>query len=170
MGVVFSRVDGRELSLTKNVAVNPSRNVGELGNPIISSASGDDGEEINSLTGPLSLQKQDPSSPFWKCLESRLLRMQNHGSTMVKVIMEELDSKRGGLAAVTARLNWLIGWRVGGHLSRSSSTNSGIAARAAQSLDNSATCSEVGTSPVNKSQNRPSGNGSLPPGAFGRSC
>ena len=71
---------------------------------------------------------------------------------------------------MTAKLNWLMGWRVGGHLSRSSSTNSGMAARAAQSLDSSATCSGVGTSPVNRSQKRPSGSGSLPPGAFGRSC
>lgn len=48
-----------------------------------------------------------------------------------------------------------------------SSTNSGMLARAAQSAEREATCSCVGTSPVNRSQKRPSGSGSEPPGAFG---
>lgn len=73
------------------------------------------------------------------------------------------------LTAVTAKLNWLIGCNVGGHRSRISSTNSGRAERAAQSFDNSATCSAVGISPVTNSQKSPSGNGSEPPGALGRS-
>jgi hypothetical protein len=33
VGVIFGGVDGRELSLTKDVAVNSSRNVGEFGDP-----------------------------------------------------------------------------------------------------------------------------------------
>ena len=33
VGVVFGRVDGRELAFTKDVGVNPSSNIWELGNP-----------------------------------------------------------------------------------------------------------------------------------------
>jgi len=43
--------------------------------------------------------------------------------------------------AVTAMLNWLMGCRFGGHLSRISSTKEGMEARAAQSLERSATWS-----------------------------
>lgn len=42
VGVVFGWVNGRELPLTKDVAVNPSRNIGEFGNPRILSAGGND--------------------------------------------------------------------------------------------------------------------------------
>jgi hypothetical protein len=171
MRVVFGRIDGRKLALTEDVTINPSCDVRKLCNPrSVSSISMSDDERVKSLASPWNLRKQVPSNPFWKFLVNRLLQTRSHDSTAVDVTMEELGNKGRELAAVTARLNWLIGWRVGGHLSRSSSTNSGITARAAQSLDNSVTCSEVGTSPVSKSQKRPSGSGSLPPGAFGRSC
>jgi len=43
-----------------------------------------------------------------------------------------------------------------------------MAERAAQSFESSVTCSCVGISPVTKSQNKPSGSGSDPPGALGR--
>lgn len=33
VGVIFGGVDCREFSLTKDVAVNSSRNIGELGDP-----------------------------------------------------------------------------------------------------------------------------------------
>jgi hypothetical protein len=87
-------------------------------------------------------------------------------SLKINIMMENRGINH---TAVTAKLNWLIGCRVGGHLSRISSTKSGMEARAAQSLESCATCSCVGTSPVTRSQNRPSGSGSDPPGAFG-SC
>lgn len=60
-----------------------------------------------------------------------------------------------------------MGCSVGGQRSRISSTNEGIAERAAQSLESAVTCSWVGTSPVTRSQKRPSGRGSDPPGALG---
>ena len=45
VGVIFSRVDCGKLSLTKDVAVNSSRNVGELGDPRRSSSTrGTEGE------------------------------------------------------------------------------------------------------------------------------
>ena len=93
------------------------------------------------------------------------------GGIVIELEILEFQSheKRAGRTAVTARLNWLIGCNVGGHRSRISSTNSGIAARAAQSWDRPVTCSCVGTSPVIRSQKRPSGKGSKPPGALGRS-
>lgn len=43
VGVVFGRVDGREFALTKNIAVDPSRNIGKLGNPTISSSESEGG-------------------------------------------------------------------------------------------------------------------------------
>merc|ERR1719250_265036 len=45
----------------------------------------------------------------------------------------------------------------------------GSSALAAQSADRARTCSSDGISPVRRSQNRPSGRGSWPPGALGRS-
>ena len=36
--IVFGRVNGREFALAKDVAVDPSRNIGELGDPIVSSS------------------------------------------------------------------------------------------------------------------------------------
>lgn len=81
----------------------------------------------------------------------------------------EVKIMRTRQTAVTAMLNWLMGCKFGGHLSRISSTKEGMEARAAQSLESSATWSWVGISPVTKSQKRPSGRGSWPPGAFGSS-
>jgi len=53
VGVIFGRVDGRELSLTKDVAVDSSRNIGEFGDPRSSLlVGGGDGERRKCLTGP----------------------------------------------------------------------------------------------------------------------
>merc|ERR1719348_163098 len=45
----------------------------------------------------------------------------------------------------------------------------GNSALLAQSWDSPRTCSSVGMSPVTNNQNKPSGSGSLPPGALGSS-
>jgi len=90
VGVIFGRVDGGELSLTKDIAINSPRNTRELGDPRRSVSAGRGGEEqIKRLTDPWSLQKQAPSSPFWKCPESMLWQTQNRGSTAIKVIREQ---------------------------------------------------------------------------------
>lgn len=60
VGVVFGWVNGRELAFTKNVAINPSRNIGEFGNPRILSASKEDNEEIDPAYRSMESSKTGP--------------------------------------------------------------------------------------------------------------
>lgn len=64
--------------------------------------------------------------------------------------------------------NWDIGCNVFGKLFNNVTTCCGKAARSAHSRDKVLTWFLVGTSPVTNSQNKPSGNGSAPPSAFGK--
>merc|ERR1719470_810582 len=74
-----------------------------------------------------------------------------------------LDSE---LRAAMAAENWAMGWRWEGKLLSMATTWEGNSALEAQSADRARTCSSEGMSPVTRSQKRPSGRGSCPPGAL----
>ena len=76
--------------------------------------------------------------------------------------MANLDSE---LRAAQAALNCAMGWRLAGKLLSMVTTWDGSSARLAQSSDKLLTWASVGMSPVTRSQKRPSGRGSPPPGA-----
>jgi hypothetical protein len=79
VGVVLGRVDCGQLARAKDVAVDASRNVGQLGDPRGRSARHSTNARA-MLTGPSHPRKWGPSSPSWKYPPGTPWRTPNRGS------------------------------------------------------------------------------------------